>query len=157
MGGDRDQQHLPLHAPGGRGRAPLAARRSDGLRQRRVASSSTRSGRPRSSASMNSPRRRDPLRCHHLPPGLLRRIPCHGRSAAPRQGPALAGVHPLVEGPMERGEISPKSLWNFLLFLLVRKVFDELPRQVFLCNQTSTSLYFYSPTDATCCMLRVSG
>jgi hypothetical protein len=67
-------------------------------------------------------------------------------------------LHPLVEVPVERGEIvtSPKSLWNFLLFLLARNVFDELPHQVFLCNQISTSLDFYSPVDATCCMLGVT-
>jgi hypothetical protein len=59
------QAHLPLHAPGGRGRAPQRAVLARG--------------------------RRDPLRRHYLPPVLLCRIPCHGRSAAPRQGPALAG------------------------------------------------------------------
>jgi hypothetical protein len=59
---------------------------------------------------------------------------------------------------VEQSEIvtSPKSLWNFLLFLLARNVFDELPRQVFLCNQISTSLDFYSPVDVTCCMLEVT-
>jgi hypothetical protein len=67
-------------------------------------------------------------------------------------------MRPLVEGLMEQGEIvsSPRSLWIFLLLLLANKMFDELPCLVILCNQISTSLYFYSLVDATCCMLVVT-
>jgi len=59
------QAPLPGIAPGGRGRAPQRAVLAGG--------------------------RRDPLRGHHLPPGLLRLLPRHGRRAAPCQGTALAG------------------------------------------------------------------